>query len=95
MNIEEQERSLSYARGQFEIAKMYALYWHAMATTGIAVLRNTAQGREPTEEEKRNGQVISWREHTDQEKIQNALNTMNRHIQRMNELNDFIAELTA
>lgn len=93
MNEQEKARLLDYARRQFEIAKMYALYWQTMATTGIATLRNTAQGREPTEEEKANGQVIGWREHTDQEKIANALETMKSHINRMSELNDFIAEL--
>jgi hypothetical protein len=88
--MSENERRLAYARGQFEIAKMYAMYWQAMATTGIATMRNTAQGREPTPEEKERGIVIGWREHSDQEKIKNALETMQQHISRMTELNDYI-----
>lgn len=93
MDQKERERRLSYARGQFEIAKAYAAYWQAMATTGAATLRDTAQGREVTEEEKARGEVIGWRPHTDLEKTKNALDTMARHIHRMDELNDVISEL--
>lgn len=93
MDQKEREKRLAYCRGQFEIAKSYVLYWHAMATTGAATLRKTAQGREVTEEERAAGHVIGWREHTDMEKTQHALETMNRHIRRMDELNDAINEL--
>lgn len=48
MEQKEREKRLAYARGQFEIAKSYVLYWQAMALTGAATLRNTAQGREVT-----------------------------------------------
>jgi len=64
-----------------------------MATTGAATLRNTSQGREPTPEEKAAGQVVGFREHTDLEKINNALETMQNHIRRMNETNDYIDDL--
>lgn len=93
MDPKERERRLSYVRGQFEIAKAYVLYWQAMAMTGVATLRDTAQGREVTEEERAQGHVIGWRKHTDMEKTQNALQTMHTHIRRMDELNDTIHEL--
>ena len=93
MDPKEKERRLSYARGQFEIAKAHAMYWQAMALTGAATLRDTAQGREVTAEERARGEVIGWRPHTDQEKIKHALDTMNTHIRRMDDLNDAIFEL--
>ena len=93
MNERTKQRRLSFARNQFEISKMQAMYWCAMATTGAATLRNTSQGREPTPEEKAAGQVMGYREHTDLEKINNALETMQNHIRRMNETNDYIDEL--
>lgn len=93
MDPKERERRLAYVRGQFEIAKAYASYWCAMATTGAATLRKTQQGREPTEEERAKGICIGWRDHTDEEKTKNALDTMARHIHRMDELNDAISEL--
>ena len=93
MDQKEREKRLAYARGQFEITKLRAMMMFAEATTGVATLRKTQQGREPTEEEKAKGMVIGWRDHTDQEKIQNTLQCMQRHIQFMDELNDTINEL--
>lgn len=89
------EQQLSYLRGQLDISKLYAMYWHGMATTGAATLKKTAQGREVTEEEKAQGQVIGWREHTDQEKVARALETMKTHIHRMNDILDEIDELNS
>ncbi len=93
MDQKEREKRLAYAKGQFEIAKAYAMYWQAMAVTGAAKLRQTQQGREATEEERAKGMVMGYRDHTDEEKTANALQTMTRHIQRMDELNDVINEL--
>jgi hypothetical protein len=93
MSPKEREQRLAYARGQFEIAKAYVLYWQAMAMTGATTLRDTAQGREPTEEEKAQGITIGWRPHTDMEKVANALQTMERHIRRMDDLNETIYSL--
>lgn len=93
MNKEEREKRLVYAKNQFEIAKAYAAYWEAMATTGACKLRKTQQGRQPTEEERAQGLVIGWRDKTDEEKVVDALNTMMRHIHFMSELNDTIHKL--
>lgn len=89
----EQERILAFTQRQFEVHKMYAMYWHAQATTGVAVLRNLSQGREATAEEQETGQTIGWRSLTDQEKIKDALETMKRHLHHMNDCNDVIVEL--
>lgn len=87
------EQQLEFLRHQFETSKMYAFYWHAMATTGAAKLRNTAQGREPTEEEKAQGIKLPMRPHTDEEKTQDALRMMLTHIHRMNEIAESIDDL--
>lgn len=83
---------LEYLRTQFAVSQSYAAYWGAMATTGAATMRDTAQGREATPEEKAQGITLGFRDHTDQEKISNALQTMHRHIHRMSELSELIAE---
>ncbi len=93
MDQKEREKRLAYVRGQFEIAKQYAAYWQAMAMTGVATLRKLQQGREPTEEERAKGMCIGWRDLTPEEKTKEALDTMNRHIHHMDELNDAINEL--
>lgn len=90
MSPKERERRLSYARGQFKTAKLRAMLAFAEATTGIATLRKTQQGREPTAEEKERGEIIGWRDHSNEEKIQNALQRMDRHIHFMDEINDSI-----
>lgn len=84
---------LEYIRGQFQIAQMYAMYWHAMAVTGAATWRKISKGREPTDAEKASGMCIGWSELSDQEKAQEALSTMERHIHRMHELNELIHRL--
>jgi hypothetical protein len=81
-------KELTILQNQFQIAQMYAFYWYGMAITGAATLRKTEQGREPTEEEKAEGKTIGWRPHTPEEKTKIALETMARHIHRMNELSD-------
>lgn len=93
MDAKERERRIEFAKRQFEVHKTYAMYWQAMALTGTATLRDTAQGREVTEEERARGEVIGWRKHTDQEKIKHALDTMKQHIQLMNECNETISGL--
>lgn len=93
MDQKERERRIDHARRQFEVHKAYASYWQAMATTGAAKLRKTQQGREPTEEERAKGMVIGWRDKSDDEKIKDALDTMSRHIQHMNECHDTISTL--
>lgn len=87
------EQRLQYLKNQFEITKLLALRWHAIATTGVATLRDTHKGRSVTEQEKANGEVIGWMPHSDQEKINNALNTMLVHIRRLDEINDLIYDL--
>jgi hypothetical protein len=82
---EEREHRIAFAQKQFEVFKMYALYWQTMAMTGHATLRNVSQGREPTEEEKALGQSIGWREKTDVEKVEDALGCMMNHIRQMTE----------
>jgi hypothetical protein len=90
----DKNKQLNYAKNQFEIYKLRAMKNYAEATTGVCVLKNTYQGREVTEEEKARGEVIGWRPHTDQEKIQNSLEVMQRFIELMEEANDIIYNLT-
>ena len=75
--------------------------------TGAATQRNIARGREPTEQERKDGIVLPMEELTNEEKVQDALRISlthrshllrcgrsPHHIQRMNELNDLIMEAT-
>ncbi len=78
MDHKEREARLSYARNQFEIHKMYAMYWQAMAMTGAATNRNMSVGGVQC---------------TDDEKTRDALETMKRHIHSMAECNDTIDSL--
>lgn len=91
--MNEQAR-IEFIRNEMNLSQMYAMYWHGMAVTGAATKRDTAQGREPTEEEKAKGQTIGWRPHTDDEKKADALATMMRHIDRYRALKEQLEELT-
>lgn len=88
--MNDKQRCIEHSKRQFILHQTYAMYWQAMATTGACKLRNTAQGRDPTEEEKAAGQTIGWRPHTDEEKVKDALDTMKRHLEHMWECQDFI-----
>lgn len=89
----ELNRQIAYTRGQFEVHKAYVAYWQAMIISGAATTRNLTRGRKPTEEEKAAGQTIGWEALSDQEKIQEALQCMRRHIEYMKECNDLLSEL--
>lgn len=93
MDPQERQRRIQHTQRQFELHKMWALYWQTMASTGAATQRNTCQGREPTEEEKARGEVIGWRPLTDPEKIKDALDIMKRHLDYMWEYSDVLDEL--
>lgn len=93
MNDKERQKRLEFAKRQFQIHQTYAMYWQAMALTGVATMRDTAQGRPVTEEERARGESIGWTPHTDQEKIKHALDTMKTHIHLMNECNETISGL--
>lgn len=82
---------LDLAKRQFEVSKMYALYWQAVAITGAYKFQKTQRGRKVTPEEKAKGEVIGWRDLTDDEKLENTLSTMQNHIRIMSETADFIS----
>lgn len=84
---------IEYATRQFEVYKMQALYWQAMAMTGAATMRDLAQGRPATTEERAVGITIGFDELTPEQKVKEALDTMNRFIHLMRECNDTISEL--
>lgn len=67
--------SKEYAKLQFEASKMYAMYWHAQAVTGAAANRDIE---------------CAGKQLTDEAKVKDALDTMLRHIHRMNELAEYI-----
>lgn len=79
---------LEYMKVQFAFHQTQALYWQTMAVTGVATTRGIARGRPPTEEEKVRGEFLPMEELTDAEKIQNAVETMHRHVQIMLEIMD-------
>lgn len=93
MDPQERQRRIAYAERQFAIHQAHVSYWSAMATTGAAKLRNISQGREPTPEEKEQGIVLPMRQLTDEEKTQQALLTMERHIRFMVDTNDYLDDL--
>lgn len=79
MTKSEAYRKFMYLQGQIQEVTLRAQYWHAMATTGAATKRDISRGRKLTEEEKAQG-VSPWEPFTDQEKIEDALAIMKRHI---------------
>ncbi len=82
-----------YVESQMAQAQMFALYWHAMAMTGLATKRTLSKGRKPTPEEEAQGVVgTQWEPLTDEEKTKEALDTMHRHIHRHIELSEMLAE---
>jgi hypothetical protein len=83
---------MNYQERQYLFHHAEVLYWHVMATTGKATERQLSRGREPTEEEKSKGMVIGWEPLTDKEKIDEALKTMQRHLDMMRELGDKMSE---
>lgn len=88
--IGELEHRIEYGKRQFIIFQTYAMLVQAEIISGAYKLRDTSQGRPVTPEEKARGESIGWRKHTDEEKLQNALNTMKAHIQHMSDANDGI-----
>lgn len=90
--IVELEHRIEYGKRQFTIFQTYAMLVQAEIISGAYKFRDTAQGRPVTPEEKARGESIGWRKHTDEEKLQNAINTMKAHIQHMSDANDNIDE---
>lgn len=88
--IPNRESGLEWARMEFQRAITYAQYWTAEASTGYTLKRDIKRGREPTPEEREKGQVIGWTPLTDQEKIEQAMNTAKRHIDRALWLQDIV-----
>ena len=91
--IPDRENKIVYVQGQMEVAKMYANYWCAMATTGSVKRRDLGRGREPTDEERAKGEIIGWTQVSDEEKTADALRIMKIHIQRYSDLNDLLHSL--
>ncbi len=78
---------------QAEQAKLLAMLRHGEIVSGGYKLSNRQQGREPTEEEAADGQVIGFRDCTDEEKLQNAIQTMHRHIQWHRDFSDAVVTM--
>jgi len=83
---------IKYQERFIQLSLQRASWWTAMATTGVATTRDTHRGREVTEEERANGQVIGWRPESDDEKVKNALDTAHRHIEIAQEFSDALAD---
>ena len=66
---------------QAEQAKLLAMLRHGELVSGAYKLRGLKRGCEPTDEEKADGQVIGFRDMTDEEKLQDTVDTMHRHIE--------------
>lgn len=86
----ELEHRIEYGKRQFVIFQTYAMLVQAEIISGAYKLRDTAQGRKVTPEEEARGEIIGWRKHTDEEKLQHTINTMKAHIQHMSDANDSI-----
>lgn len=91
--IDRRDEMLTRCRVQYDTTKLYAQHWMAMATSGAACFKQTYRGCEATEEEKSEGKVMGWRPHTDQEKIQDAMDTSLIHIQRLAKIGEVIIAL--
>lgn len=92
-NIPDRENRIERVRQDINLRTLYAQYWMAQATTGIAALRDMKRGREPTPEETANGVIIGWTPLTDQEKIADALQTAESHIDSVRVLGDVLSAL--
>jgi len=70
-------------RAHLKRSELYANYWIAQATTGAATSRNLSRGVEGG----------GWRQLTDEEKIQSALDTALNHIHSIEETANNLASL--
>lgn len=77
--IKEIERKIAHIIDFMKSCEMYALYWIAQATTGCAVNRNLQKVKEKGGE---------YKELSDDEKIEDALNVAHNHIQNHREAMD-------
>lgn len=82
-NIPNRESALEWARLEFERAKIYAQYWIASATNGHSTRRDIGGLRESTPEEKERGLYSVRVDMTESEKIDDAMNTANVHINKL------------
>jgi hypothetical protein len=81
MSNQKQEliRSIAYEEKKFFIFQSYANYWQASAMTGACKLRDVAN--------------LNGIQHTNEQKVRDALNTMLRHIHRMQETAETISSM--
>ena len=79
--------------GQIKQAELFALLWIAKIHSGAYKLSTRQRGREPTDEEKKEGHVIGWRDMTDEEKLRTTENTAVTHIMRVEELHSYKAKM--
>ena len=81
LNGKQKERVLQTIDDDLEACKLWAMYHHALATTGMAVHRKVSVGG------------ANGRELTATEKIRDSLNTMKSHILRHDELSNLKKQL--
>ena len=67
---------MKYVEGQFQLACLRAQWWHALVTSGGYKERKTQVGCGRNEDG-----TIQFRDCTDEEKLRDALATMQRHIE--------------
>ncbi len=84
--------TLQFMQNQFICTQMWVMYWNAMIVSGGYKLTTRARGRKNTPEEIANGDTgLKFRPLTDEEKLEEALGTLQRQINHMHELNEAIA----
>lgn len=84
----EKQCKLEFLRNEFQIAQAYVSYWHAMALTGVAAQRKMQRMQDGVPHG-----PDAWVNLTPEEKTKEALDTMERHIRRMAEVQQEINKL--
>lgn len=86
LSQEEIASRLNWFDGEIKKVELYAALWIAKINSGAYLLYEGKRGREATEEEKERGESMGWRELTDKEKLDYAVNIALTHITRHEKL---------
>jgi hypothetical protein len=78
--IPDRDAKLEYCRFQLQEVQAHITFWQTKILSGAYKLDTTKRGREPSEEERAKGEVIGWRDLTDEEKLQGCMGTLHTHV---------------
>ncbi len=82
------EKNFKYCARQFQLATLRAQWWMASVTSGHYKQRGLQRG---TEEKSEDGRIV-FRDCTDEEKLDAAMKTIQRHLEFANECSETLCE---